>query len=52
MSPEFRDSVLALNALPYFGRPDDIASACLFLSSDEANYVTGTTLCVNGGAAF
>lgn len=52
MTPEFRDYVLSLNALPYFGRPDDIANACLFLSSDEAHYVTGTTLTVNGGASF
>ena len=50
MTPEFRDFVLGLNALPYFGKPYDIASACLFLSSVEASYVTGTTLCVNGGA--
>lgn len=52
MTDEFRQYVLSLNALPYFGEPDDIAHACLYLSSDEARYVTGTTLCVNGGAAF
>jgi len=52
MTPEFREYVLGLNALPYFGKPDDIASACLFLSSADASYVTGTTLCVNGGAAY
>lgn len=52
MTDEFRRYVMSLNLLPYFGEPDDVASACLFLSSDEAAYVTGTTLCVNGGAAF
>jgi NAD(P)-dependent dehydrogenase (short-subunit alcohol dehydrogenase family) len=52
MTPEFRDYVRGLNCVPWLGRPEDIASACLFLSSDEANYVTGTTVCVNGGAAF
>ncbi len=52
MTAEFRDYVLKLNALPYFGEPDDIANACLYLSSDEARYVTGATLTVNGGAAF
>jgi len=52
MTDDFRNYVLGLNALPYFGRPDDVANACLFLSSDEARYVTGTTLTVNGGAAF
>jgi 3-oxoacyl-[acyl-carrier protein] reductase len=52
MSAEFREAVRRLNALPFFGQPDDIAAACLFLASDEARYITGTTLCVNGGAAF
>ena len=52
MTDEFRQYVLKLNALPYFGRPEDIASAAVYLCSDEAAYVTGTTLCVNGGAAF
>lgn len=52
MTPEFRDHILALNALPYFGQPEDIAKACLYLSSDEARYVTGATLTVNGGASF
>ena len=32
-----------------FGKPDDIANAVIYLSSDEANYVTGHTLHVNGG---
>jgi len=31
------------------GEPDDIASAVLFLSSDEASYIHGTTLFVDGG---
>jgi len=52
MTEEFRQYVLDLNALPYFGEPEDIANACLFLSSGEARYVTGTTLTVNGGASF
>lgn len=34
------------------GRPDEIAAAALYLSSDEAGYVTGTTLHVNGGMAM
>jgi NAD(P)-dependent dehydrogenase (short-subunit alcohol dehydrogenase family) len=52
MTEAFRRYVLDLNALPYFGRPEDIANACVYLSGDEAAYVTGTTLCVNGGASF
>lgn len=35
----------AAKALPFgIGKPEDIAKACLYLASDDANYVTGTTL--------
>lgn len=34
------------------GQPDDIAAAVVYLSSDEASYVTGQTLHVNGGMAM
>jgi 3-oxoacyl-[acyl-carrier protein] reductase len=32
-----------------WGTPDDVAYACLYFASDEASFVTGQTLCVNGG---
>jgi len=32
-----------------FGSPDDVASVCLFLASQEANYITGQTIVVDGG---
>ena len=32
-----------------FGKPEDVANACLFLASDEASFVTGTILPVDGG---
>lgn len=35
--------------LKSFGQPSDIAAACLFLGSDDARYITGQTLVVDGG---
>ncbi len=34
------------------GQPEDIANAVLFLASDEAGYITGQTLNINGGMAM
>jgi len=38
--------------LGYLGTGDDIAAACVFLCSDEARYITGQVLGVNGGAVI
>jgi 3-oxoacyl-[acyl-carrier protein] reductase len=38
--------------LARLGQPDDIAKAVLFLVSDDAAYITGTTLHVNGGMSM
>jgi len=35
--------------LKRLGSPDDVASAVAFLASDEASYITGHVLAVNGG---
>ncbi|MFE2349188.1 MULTISPECIES: SDR family NAD(P)-dependent oxidoreductase [Kitasatospora] len=43
------DSLLAVNALPYLGAPEDIAHTMVFLASDESRYLTGQLLVVDGG---
>ena len=32
-----------------FGKPEEVAAAVRFLASDEASYVTGSTLKIDGG---
>lgn len=44
-----RDRLAAAIPAGRFGVPSDVASAAVFLASDEASYVTGHTLHVNGG---
>ncbi|MDA0308632.1 MAG: SDR family oxidoreductase, partial [Proteobacteria bacterium] len=39
----------ARHAVGRFGQPDDIAKAMVFLASDEAAFMTGQTLTVDGG---
>ena len=46
------DLELAKVAIGRFGTPEDIAPMCLFLASDEGNYVTGQTIGVDGGSTM
>lgn len=43
------EQVAAYNPLNRIGTPEDIAAAVLFLCSDKAAYITGTTLVIDGG---
>ena len=47
--PERRAMLLSKIPLSRVGQPRDVANAALFLASDEASYITGTTLYVDGG---
>ena len=47
--PEFRASVLAKIKLGRFGKVEDVMGAVVFLASDAAALVTGTSLVVDGG---
>ncbi len=38
--------------LQKFGKPEDVAQAAAFLASEEAAYITGQVLCVDGGMAM
>jgi 3-oxoacyl-[acyl-carrier protein] reductase len=48
-SPEFIRAMERSVPLGRLGTPRDVAHACLYLASDEAAYVTGTTIIVDGG---
>lgn len=48
-SQAFIDSMAAMIPLGALGTPRDVANAVLFLASEEAGYVTGTTIIVDGG---
>lgn len=46
---EIKESYLKLIPLGRFGEPEDVANLVMFLSSDGAAYLTGQTICVDGG---
>lgn len=46
---EFRKAIVARTALRRLGTADDVARVCLFLASDDAAFVTGAAIPVDGG---
>lgn len=46
---EIKDGLMKLTALGRMGTPEDVARAVAFLASDEASYITGQVLAVDGG---
>lgn len=46
------EQIIATYPIPRLGRPEEIAAAIAFFASDDAGYVTGQLLGVNGGTAF
>lgn len=52
LNEEQKNKMLANIPLGYLGEAKDVAAAALFLASDEARYITGQTIHVNGGMAM
>ncbi len=47
-----RDAILSQVPLGTFGHPEDVAAAVAFFASEQAGYITGQVLCVDGGMAM
>lgn len=46
------EQIIASYPIPRLGKPEEIAAACAFFASEDAGYITGQLLGVNGGTAF
>jgi 3-oxoacyl-[acyl-carrier protein] reductase len=49
LGDDFKQNALKMIPLARIGQPDDVANAVAFLASEEASYITGHVLNVNGG---
>lgn len=52
LSDEVRDRTMQLIPLGYFADPQDVAASVAFLASEDARYITGQVLVVDGGMAM
>ena len=50
LSPEEQRAMKERIPLKSWGQPEDVARVAAFLASDDANWMTGTTIVVDGGA--
>ena len=47
-----KERIMAQIPVGRFGAPEDIANLAAFLASDNAGYITGQVICVDGGMAI
>ncbi|HHT46332.1 MAG TPA: glucose 1-dehydrogenase [Firmicutes bacterium] len=47
--PKFKEKYLERIPLGRFAKPEEIAPAVVFLASDESSFITGQTICIDGG---
>jgi 3-oxoacyl-[acyl-carrier protein] reductase len=52
LSEELKKSILSATPVGRMGKPEEIAAAVAFLASEEAAYITGQVLAVDGGMAM
>ncbi len=52
LKDEAKEEYLKSIPIGRFGKPEDVAKAVLFLASDDASYITGNFLFVDGGLSF
>jgi 3-oxoacyl-[acyl-carrier protein] reductase len=50
--PKFRKKVIEMTPLGRWGTPEDVAAAAVFLASDDAAFLTGQMISVNGGVVM
>lgn len=49
VTPEIKKGIAALHPIGRLGEPKEVSAAVLFLASDDASFISGTTLLVDGG---
>lgn len=49
LTDEVKQNYLSSIPLKKFGSGDDVSKAAMFLASDDSSYITGQTICVDGG---
>ncbi|KIL50437.1 3-ketoacyl-ACP reductase [Jeotgalibacillus alimentarius] len=49
LAPDIQEAMKQMIPLDRFGKPEDIAKAVVFLASDDADYITGQTIHIDGG---